>query len=97
MEALRLRVKDIDFERGEITVREGKGAKDRITMLPTSLSQPLQLHLGKVRLLHLSDLKDGFGEVQLPFALARKYPGAALRGSSCRRNDSQCDPVGLLE
>ena len=77
MEALRLRVKDIDFERGEISIREGKGAKDRITMLPTSISHPLQAHLSKVRVLHQADLKDGFGEVELPFALAKKYPGAA--------------------
>jgi integron integrase len=77
MEALRLRVKDIDFERGEISIREGKGAKDRITMLPTSITHPLQAHLSKVRVLHQADLKDGFGEVELPFALAKKYPGAA--------------------
>jgi integron integrase len=77
MEAVRLRVKDIDFERGEISIREGKGAKDRITMLPMYTIQPLQAHLRKVRVLHQADLKDGFGKVELPFALAKKYPGAA--------------------
>ncbi len=57
MEAVRLRVKDIDFERGEISVREGKGAKDRITMLPAALVAPLEVHLRKVRILHQADLK----------------------------------------
>lgn len=77
MEAVRLRVKDIDFERGEITVRQGKGAKDRVTMLPGSMIEGLQTHLKKVRVLHQADLKVGFGRVELPFALARKYPAAA--------------------
>jgi integron integrase len=77
MEAVRLRVKDIDFERAEITVREGKGAKDRVTMLPRSVIRSLQIHLKRVRVLHQTDLKAGFGRVQLPFALARKYPEAA--------------------
>lgn len=77
MEALRLRVKDIDFERGEIVVRQGKGAKDRVTMLPASTLESLQTHLKRVRLLHQADLRAGFGRVELPFALARKYPNAA--------------------
>ncbi len=77
MEAIRLRVKDIDFERGELSIREGKGAKDRITMLPASLGQPLKAHLNKARTLHLADLKAGYGETVLPFALARKYSRAA--------------------
>ena len=77
MEAVRLRVKDIDFERGEIMVREGKGGKDRVTMLPASMRDSLRLHLQKVRVLHLTDLRDGFGKVELPFALAKKYPAAA--------------------
>ncbi len=77
MKAIRLRVKDIDFERAEITVREGKGAKDRVTMLPASIIEGLQTHLKKVRVLHQTDLKAGLGKVQLPFALARKYPQAA--------------------
>jgi integron integrase len=76
MECLRLRVKDIDFERSEIVVREGKGAKDRVTILPKKLVAPLQEHLARVRLLHEQDLRDGYGEVYMPFALARKYPNA---------------------
>jgi integron integrase len=77
MEAIRLRVKDIDFARGEITVREGKGSKDRVTILPGSVVESLRAHLKKVRILHQDDLKAGFGRAQLPFALARKYPDAA--------------------
>jgi len=76
MEGLRLRVKDIEFTRGEIIVREGKGFKDRVTMLPESLLNPLHLHLEKVRALHREDLDAGYGEVYLPYALARKYPQA---------------------
>jgi integron integrase len=76
MECLRLRIKDIDFERGEIVVREGKGAKDRVTILPQKLVSPLHEHLARVRLLHEQDLRDGYGEVYMPFALARKYPNA---------------------
>lgn len=77
MEAVRLRVKDIDFERNEIMVREGKGAKDRVTMLPGSTRAALQTHLKKVYVVHQADLKEGFGRVLLPFALERKYPTAA--------------------
>ena len=76
IECLSLRVKDIDFAYRQILVRDGKGAKDRATMLPENLVQPLQQHLGRVRLLHGRDLKEGFGEVRLPYALARKYPRA---------------------
>jgi len=76
MECLRLRVKDIDFERSEITVRDGKGAKDRITMLPASLKAPLQAHLEKVKAIHGRDLADGWGRVLMPDALDRKYPNA---------------------
>ncbi|AOU96632.1 integrase [Acidihalobacter yilgarnensis] len=76
MEGIRLRVKDVDFERGEIVVREGKGNKDRVTMLPTRLADELRAHLAQVKTLHENDLAQGFGEVYLPFALARKYPGA---------------------
>ena len=76
MEALRLRVKDLDFERGEITVREGKGDKDRVTMLPEVVRQPLQDHLQRVFAIHQQDLADGYGRVELPHALARKYPNA---------------------
>ena len=77
MECMRLRVKDVEFERREITVREGKGGKDRVTMLPERLIEPLRNHLPKVRALHEVDLREGYGEVYLPFALARKYPQAA--------------------
>jgi integron integrase len=76
MECMRLRVKDIEFTRSEILVREGKGNKDRITMLPAALHEPLREHLLRVRDLHTADLEGGFGEVYLPFALARKYPNA---------------------
>jgi integron integrase len=76
-EAIRLRVKDLDFEHLAIVVRGGKGAKDRIVTLPEELVVPLRRHLQTVRLFHEKDLADGFGEVYLPHALARKYPTAA--------------------
>lgn len=76
MECLRLRVKDVDFARGEIIIREGKGSKDRVTMLPASLVEPLTRHLARVKRLHESDLRSGHGDVYLPYALARKYPNA---------------------
>jgi integron integrase len=77
LEALRLRVKDIDFARKEILIRDGKGFKDRVTMLPVSLIKPLQAHLDKVKSLHEADLAKGYGAVFLPYALAKKYPYAA--------------------
>ena len=77
MECVRLRIKDVDFGYARITVRDGKGAKDRVTMLPVNLAAPLQRHLQKVRAQHEQDLADGFGEVYLPQGLARKYPNAA--------------------
>lgn len=76
LEGLRLRVKDVDFVRREILVREGKGAKDRITMLPESLMQPLRAQVAKVKAQHDADLAMGRGEVWLPGALAVKYPAA---------------------
>jgi integron integrase len=76
MECLRLRVKDIDFGAHQIVVREGKGEKDRITMLPMSIKFSLEEHLQRVRILHEKDVADGCGEVYLPEALARKYPSA---------------------
>lgn len=76
MEAIRLRVQDVDFERLEITVRSGKGNKDRRTMLPRSLVVPLQGQLDRVRLFHEQDIHSGIGPVYLPFALDRKYPNA---------------------
>ena len=76
MECLRLRVKDVDFSYGQVIVRDGKGEHDRITMLPGRLKQPLMLHLQKVKALHEEDLRSGYGEVFLPYALARKFPNA---------------------
>lgn len=76
-EGLRLRVKDLDFERGVIVVRGGKGDRDRMTMLPESLRAELQAHLRRVRELHERDVAQGLGEVWLPKALAVKYPRAA--------------------
>ncbi len=76
LECLRLRVKDLEFERGEITVRDGKGRKDRVTMLPRSLVADLRAQLAHARALHSKDLASGSGAVALPDALARKYPGA---------------------
>jgi integron integrase len=76
MECLRLRVKDIDFARNEIMVRDGKGAKDRRTVLPQALVEPLHREIERARLLHEEDLLAGFGAVWLPHALARKYPNA---------------------
>lgn len=77
MEGLRLRVKDVDFERREILVREGKGAKDRVTMLPDRLIEPLGRHLERVRAIHDKDLGEGYGAVLLPDALDVKSPRAA--------------------
>ena len=76
MEAVRLRVKDLDFARNEICVRDGKGEQDRLTMLPRSLVAPLRAYVERVRQLHEADLRRGFGEVYLPYALDRKYPNA---------------------
>ena len=76
-EALHLRVKDIDFEMNQITVRDGKGAKDRTTILPESLREPLNEQLTKVKFIHTEDLRRGFGEIWMPFALSKKYPNAA--------------------
>lgn len=77
MEAVRLRVKDLDFARNEIHVRDGKGERDRLTMLPRSLQPPLQKQIERVRKLHIGDLQRGLGEVYLPYALDRKYPNAS--------------------
>ena len=77
MEALRLRVKDVEFSRHEIVVRDGKGSKDRMAMLPRAIEPLLGAQIERVRGLHLRDLADGYGAVWLPFALERKYPNAA--------------------
>jgi integron integrase len=76
LECLRLRVKDVDFARREILVRDGKGAKDRVTVLPARIALPLREQLERVQALHQTDLAAGVGPVYLPFALARKYPNA---------------------
>jgi integron integrase len=75
-EALRLRVKDVDFELSEVVVRDGKGSRDRATMLPDALRGPLRAQLARARQRHEADLAEGFGRVSLPDALARKYPEA---------------------
>jgi len=81
LEALRLRVKDVDLYHHRLMVRDGKGAKDRVTIIPAQLIEPLRHHLARVRTLHDHALKSGFGGVDLPYALARKYPRAgASRG-----------------
>jgi integron integrase len=98
-ECLELRVKDVDFDRREITVRRGKGQKDRRVMLPDALRDPLRQHLGAVRAVHQADLAAGSGRVVLPGALARKFPQAPTEwrwqfvfpaGRICR--DSQFGP-----
>ena len=76
MECLRLRVKDLELTRRELIVRDGKGSKDRITLLPDKLIQPLQTQLERVKVIHQQDLQQGFGAVYLPYALERKYPNA---------------------
>jgi integron integrase len=75
-ECLSLRVKDLDFEYRQITIRDGKGAQDRITMMPTSLIELLKLQLERAKILHHQDLASGHGDVYLPYALERKYPHA---------------------
>ncbi|HSD52299.1 MAG TPA: integron integrase [Candidatus Methylomirabilis sp.] len=77
MECLRLRVQDVDLAAGQIVVRDGKGFKDRVTMVPEAVKPPLQSHLAAVKKIHERDLADGYGRVQMPYALARKYPNAA--------------------
>ena len=76
MECVRLRVKDVDFDRRSLIVRSGKGGKDRVTVLPIKLVEPLREQIATVKNLHDFDLSDGFGDVYLPHALARKYPSA---------------------
>jgi integron integrase len=75
-ECLALRVKDVDFARNELTIRDGKGAKDRVTVLPSSCQTDLARHLDRVRRLHDEDLGRGLGQAPLPYALAAKYPRA---------------------
>ena len=95
-----MRVKDLDFERLALTVRNGKGNKDRITMIPARLKTPLMQALERAHSYHQADLLDGFGEVELPAALSRKYPNAAREWAGqhvfppCRR--SQCPRTGRV-
>ena len=77
LEGLRLRIKDVEFERREIVIRSGKGNKDRVTVLPENLIQPLRQQIARAQALHQKDLSQGYGEVWLPDALAHKYPRAA--------------------
>jgi integron integrase len=81
MECVRLRVKDVDFAYARITVRDAKGGKDRVTMLPVNVAAGLERHLRKVKAQHEQDLIEGFGIVHLPHALAGKYPNAAREWS----------------
>lgn len=76
LEGIRLRVKDVDFSRNEIIIRDGKGQKDRVTVMPGSLVGPLKQHIARTRTLHDQELAEGRGDVYLPDALARKYPKA---------------------
>jgi integron integrase len=76
-ECLRLRIKDLDFGNHQIIIRDGKGEDDRVAILPDSIISDLETHLQTVKLIHQKDLKDGFGEASLPYALAQKYPHAA--------------------
>jgi integron integrase len=76
MECIRLRVKDVDFSYNHIVVRDGKGNKDRVTMLPLNMKNLLRQHLQEVKRVHEQDLKEGFGRVYLPHGLERKYPHA---------------------
>ena len=76
MEGVRLRVRDVDFERHEILIRDGKGLKDRITMLPITIAEQLRVQIAIARAVHNADIGLGFGAVWLPYALARKYPAA---------------------
>jgi integron integrase len=76
MECLRLRTKDLDFTRAQITVRETKGRQDRLSLLPRTLIEPMQEQLGSVRSAHEAAMRAGFGGVELPFALQKKYPNA---------------------
>lgn len=77
MECVRLRVKDVDFGYSQILIRDGKGFKDRITLLPERLKEPLRRHLARIKLQHEEELEEGFGCVYLPYALEKKYPGAS--------------------
>jgi len=76
MEVVRLRVQDVKFEYMQIIIRSGKGNKDRVSVLPENVVDELKMHISKAKALHQKDLKEGFGEVYLPYALNKKYPNA---------------------
>lgn len=76
MECLRLRVQDVDFAANQIIVRDGKGSKDRVKVLPEVVKQTLRKHMKRVREIHEQDLTAGYGPVHMPYALARKCPNA---------------------
>ena len=76
MECVRLRVQDVDFDYQQIMVRQAKGGKDRVVPIPKKLVQQLKEHIENVKVLHNTDLEEGFGSVYMPDALARKYPNA---------------------
>jgi integron integrase len=76
LECLRLRIKDVDFGQNHLLIRDGKGQRDRVTLLPAALVEPLRRQIDRARALHEQDLRDGFGRVYLPDALTRKYPNA---------------------
>ena len=80
LECAELRVKDLDFDRHEVTVHDGKGRKDRVTVLPVQMEAPLRSHLATIRTQHASDLRAGHGSVSLSDALDRKYPAPAANG-----------------
>lgn len=100
MEALRLRVKDLDLERRVLTIREGKGGKDRTTMVPESLIAPLRAQLVERRKIHDIDLAAGMADVELPFALARKMPGAGQQWAwqfvFCSPGYATCPRTGVI-
>lgn len=100
MEGLRLRVKDLDLERRCITVREGKGGKDRTTMIPDALIQPLRLHLAERRRLHDLDVAKGMADVELPYALAQKFPNAGREWKwqfvFCSPDYATCPRTGVI-
>src|SRR5262249_31590141 len=76
LECCRLRIQDVDLETNQIVIRDGKGSKDRLTMLPAVMKTELLRHVARVRTQHQADLRQGAGWVELPWALARKYPNA---------------------
>jgi len=103
MESLRIRIKDIDFQYSAIAVRGGKGAKDRIVTLPDEVTKAIQLRIEQTRFIHNKDLQDGFGSVEMPYSLAKKWPNAPkefawqyLTPSSTRSQHPRTQQTGRL-